>query len=46
MHATDARHSYVGLVERGEQNITIDSLVRLAKALRCKPSALLAEAGI
>lgn len=42
----DVHRNYVGKVERGEQNITIDSLVRFATVLRCKPSDLLAEAGL
>ena len=32
----DCHRNYVGTVERGEQNITIDMLVRFAKALKCK----------
>jgi len=32
----DVHRNYVGLVERGEQNLTIDSLVNIAKALKCK----------
>ena len=38
--------NYVGKVERGEQNITIDSLVKFAVAFRCKLSELLDEAGL
>ncbi len=33
--------NYVGTVERGEQNITIDMLHRFAEALSCLPAELL-----
>jgi len=42
----NVHRNYVGKVERGEQNITIDSLVRFAGAFRCKCSDLLEEAGL
>lgn len=42
----DCHRNYVGLVERGEQNLTVDSLVRIAKALNCKVSEILADAGL
>jgi len=32
----DVHRNYIGQIERGEQNITIDSLAWLVKALRCK----------
>ncbi|WP_222846339.1 helix-turn-helix domain-containing protein [Pontiella sulfatireligans] len=38
--------NYVGKVERGEQNLTIETLVRFAVTFKCKPSELLAEAGL
>lgn len=43
---TDCHRNYIGLVERAEQNLTLDSIVRIAKALNCKVSDLLLEAGI
>jgi len=43
---TERHRNYIGLVERGEQNITIDSLVRIAKALKCKVSDILCDAGL
>lgn len=38
--------NYVGLLERGEQNVTIDMLARVAKALGCSVTDLVAEAGL
>ena len=40
----DVHRNYVGLVERGEQNISIENLVRLARALKCKASEILFDA--
>ena len=37
--------SYMGGVERGEHNLTLMGLTKIAKALDIKPSALLAKAG-
>ena len=42
----NVHRNYVGKVERGEQNITIDSLVRFAGVFKCRPSELLGEAGL
>lgn len=42
----NVHRNYVGKVERGEQNITIDSLVRFADTFGCKPSELLGKAGL
>ncbi len=36
-------YNYVGTVERGEDNISIVSLHKIAKALRIKPHILLVE---
>lgn len=38
--------NYVGYLERGEQNVTIDMLSRVAKALRCTVKDLIIEAGL
>lgn len=37
----DLDRSYVGRIERGESNITLDVLYKLATALHCEPSELL-----
>ena len=36
--------NYVGYLERGEQNVTIDMLARVAKALGCTVTNLVEEA--
>jgi transcriptional regulator with XRE-family HTH domain len=38
---TEIDRSYVGRIDRGEVNITIDMLFKIATALKCQPSALL-----
>jgi transcriptional regulator with XRE-family HTH domain len=38
--------SYMGGIERGEHNLTVMSLLRIASALDCKASSLLAEADV
>lgn len=43
---TGCHRNYIGLIERGEQNLTLDSLVKVARALRCRLSDLLADAGL
>jgi transcriptional regulator with XRE-family HTH domain len=35
--------TYVGSVERGERNISIDNIEKLATALACQPSSLLGD---
>jgi len=42
----DCHRNFVGRIERGEQNPTVDMLVRFAKALRCKVADLATEAGV
>ena len=37
----DCHRNYIGNVERGEQNLTVDMLVRFAKALKCEPADFL-----
>lgn len=35
--------SHFGKIERGEINITVETLYRIAEALRCSPAILLPE---
>ena len=44
-HKADLERSYVSGIERGRRNPTLKAISRLAKALRTKPSRLLAAAG-
>jgi len=37
--------SHMGKIERGERNVTLLNLAKLAEALDCPPSLLLMEAG-
>jgi len=41
----DCHRNYIGKVERGEQNITVDMVSRFADGLKCKASELIREAG-
>ncbi len=38
--------SHMGKIERGERNITFLNILRIAKAIQCKPSDLLSDAGL
>ncbi len=40
----DCHRNFVGRLERGEQNPTVDMLVRFAKALKCSVTDLVREA--
>ena len=42
----DVHRNFVGHVERGEQNVSIDSLVRFSAALKTSLAALFADAGL
>ncbi len=42
----DVHRNYVGKIERGEQNITINSLCRFSELFHCKLSTLLSESGL
>ena len=38
---TDIDRSYIGRIDRGEVNITLDKLFKISKALECQPSELM-----
>jgi transcriptional regulator with XRE-family HTH domain len=38
--------SHMGKIERGERNVTLLNVVRIAAAMGCRPSDLLAVAGL
>lgn len=42
----DLDRSYVGGIERGEHNLTVMNIVKIADALRMAPSVLLGSAGL
>ena len=42
----DLDRSYMGGIERGEHNLTVMNVVKIAGALKTSPSALLGSAGL
>lgn len=42
----DVHRNYVGMIERGEQNITINSLLRFSEVFKKPLSEMLADAGL
>ena len=42
----DLDRSYMGGIERGEHNLTVMNIVKIASALKTSPSSLLASAGL
>ena len=36
----DLHRTYIGAIERGEQNVALDNIAKIAKALRVKPRDL------
>lgn len=44
-HAAEIDRSHMGKLERGERNVTLLNIVRIAVALKTTPSALLESAG-
>ena len=39
-HVTGVHRTFIGSVERGESNITIDNIEKLARALKIEPAEL------
>lgn len=44
--AAEIDRSHMGKIERGERNVTFLNILRIAKAIGCKPSALLVDADL
>lgn len=44
--AAEIDRSHMGKIERGERNVTFLNIVRIAKAVGCKPSDLLVDANL
>ena len=44
--ATGCHRNFVGNIERGEQNLSIDSMVKFARALKCGLADLFSDAGL
>ncbi len=44
-HAAGIDRSHMGKIERGERNVTVLNLARIARALGLRPSSLLDAAG-
>ena len=42
----DVHRNFVGKVERGEQNVSIDSLMRFATSLKTPLSTIISDAGL
>lgn len=38
--------SHMGKIERGERNVTFLNILKIANAIQCRPSELLADAGL
>ena len=45
-HAAELDRSYVGGIERGEVNLALINLTKIAAALNCSAEALMREAGL
>jgi transcriptional regulator with XRE-family HTH domain len=43
---TGIDRSHMGKIERGERNVTFLNILRISQAIHCKPSDLLADAGL
>lgn len=40
-HLSDLHRTYIGSIERGERNVSLQNISTIAKALKCSPSELL-----
>ena len=40
-HLCDLHRTYIGSIERGERNVSLQNITIIAKALKCSPSELL-----
>jgi len=45
-HIAQIDRSHMGKIERGERNVTMLNLLKVAHALACRPSELLDSAGL
>ncbi|RQT56327.1 XRE family transcriptional regulator [Burkholderia cepacia] len=45
-HLAGIDRSHMGKIERGERNVTLLNLLKIARALSCSPSELLKAAGL
>ncbi|OXI86459.1 transcriptional regulator [Burkholderia sp. AU33423] len=45
-HLANIDRSHMGKIERGERNVTLLNLFKIARALSCRPSELLTAAGL
>lgn len=45
-HQAGIDRSHMGKIERGERNVTLLNVAKLAEALSCRPSDLLIDAGL
>jgi DNA-binding XRE family transcriptional regulator len=45
-HRCGLHRTYIGSVERGERNVSLENIVRIAKTLGMTPADLLREAGL
>lgn len=41
--ASELHRTYIGAIERGERNVSLENIVGIARALRVQPSELLKE---
>lgn len=41
----DLHRTYIGSIERGERNVSLENVEKIATALRVRPSQLLADSG-